>query len=95
MLKKCHVDDWVSAQREKKWHWAGHLARRTDSRWSSLLLKFQPRCGHRNRGHPVKRWCDDIIHFFVTRGYAKDAWMDVAQDRDRWIALESDYVQQQ
>eukprot|EP00973_Karenia_brevis_P066770 9283285-Karenia_brevis.AAC.1 len=25
-LKKCNLDDWVAAQKRKKWRWAGHVA---------------------------------------------------------------------
>eukprot|EP00973_Karenia_brevis_P019315 2647724-Karenia_brevis.AAC.1 len=93
MLKKCNLDDWVTAQKRKKFRWAGHLARRADKRWSTTLLRFQPLHGYRDRGHPVKRWADDINRLFMSKGYAKDAWLDIAQDRERWTSFEEEFIQ--
>ena len=45
---------WVEEQRRRKWHWAGHVARRTDGRWARLLLDWRPP-GHRRRGRPDTR----------------------------------------
>ena len=36
-LKRAGIDDWVVAQRRRKFKWAGHVARRTDGRWCTLI----------------------------------------------------------
>eukprot|EP00973_Karenia_brevis_P044718 6192349-Karenia_brevis.AAC.1 len=47
-------DDWVTAQRRRKWRLAGHTARRDDGRWSLQVASWTPGHGHRARGHPKK-----------------------------------------
>ena len=37
-MGKLRLEDWITAQRRRKYRWAGHVARREDSRWSTLLL---------------------------------------------------------
>jgi hypothetical protein len=31
-----------------KWHWAGHVSRRTDSRWGKRVLEWRPRLDKRS-----------------------------------------------
>ena len=45
-LRATGLDDWVVAQRKRNWAFAGHVARRTDMRWSSHLLKWCPQDGY-------------------------------------------------
>ncbi|CAH0731533.1 unnamed protein product, partial [Brenthis ino] len=59
-----------------KWKWAGHVARRTDGRWSRSVLEWRPRLGQRSVGRPAARWTDDL------RKVAGSGWMQAAQDRD-------------
>ncbi|CAH2218440.1 jg4419 [Pararge aegeria aegeria] len=40
------------AQRVSKSQWVGHIARRTDGRWDSKVLEWQPRTGKRSVGRP-------------------------------------------
>ena len=40
--QKAGVKDWVREQRRRKWHWAGHVARRWDGKCSHTLLEWQP-----------------------------------------------------
>ena len=94
-LRRIGLDDWVTAQRKKKWYWAGHLARRTDGRWSTKLVTWCPSQGARHQGHPRKRWVDDLDAFFLLNGaLPKGSWVHVAQDRDLWRSLEADFVRQ-
>eukprot|EP00973_Karenia_brevis_P090885 12404833-Karenia_brevis.AAC.1 len=51
-LKRAGLEDWVRAVRRKQWRWAGHLARRTDGRWSTKVLSWTPTDGYRHQGHP-------------------------------------------
>jgi len=53
LAHKHGLQDWVDAQRSRKWRLAGHIARRTDGRWSTKLLTWSP-TGHRSQGHPMK-----------------------------------------
>jgi hypothetical protein len=43
-----------------KWHWAGHISRRTDNRWGKRVLEWRPRLGKRSVGRPQARWSDDL-----------------------------------
>eukprot|EP00973_Karenia_brevis_P009437 1273701-Karenia_brevis.AAC.1 len=50
--------------------------------------------GCRNRGHPRKRWSDDLDAFFGAQGLPRDSWKNVAQSRDTWHNLEDSFVAQ-
>ena len=93
-LGKAGVDDWVAAQRRRKWRLAGHTARRQDGRWSETLLDWEPICGHRSRGHPPKRWTNDLdAFFFHLDGVPRWIWKATAQDREKWQVLEDSFVE--
>ena len=88
------VDDWVTAQRRRKWRLAGHTARRQDGRWSEKFLDWEPFCGHRPRGHPPKRWTNDLDAFsFHLDGAPRWIWKAAAQNRDKWQELEDRFVE--
>ena len=68
------------------------MARRTGGRWSSKLLSWTPQ-GRRRRGHPCKRWSDDLDAYFNRRdGSPKGCWLHVAQSRELWQSMEDGYV---
>ena len=51
----------------------------------------------RNRGRPFLRWVDDINDFIAVAlgddSQGKfDTWAAVAQEREKWAALEQDYI---
>eukprot|EP00973_Karenia_brevis_P005864 799323-Karenia_brevis.AAC.1 len=52
-FSKVAQDDWITAQRRRKFRFAGHVARREDARWDTTLLNWTPE-GRRKRGHPPK-----------------------------------------
>ena len=83
------VVDWVVEQRRRKWRWAGHVARRKDGRWTRWMLDWQPLRGIRAPGRPVTRWEDSLVNFMRGRG---QSWVQLAEDRDAWAALEDEYV---
>lgn len=91
-LRKCQIDDWVTAVRRKKWRWAGHLARREDGRWATKMLTWIPEHGKRRRGRPCKRWSDELTAFFCWGPMAAGSWVEVAQSRECWKALEEEFV---
>lgn len=85
--KKTGIRDALEHARRMKWKWAGHLARYTDHRWSTLVTQWQgPAYGSRRRGRPNKRWVDGI------RAVAGDSWLNVALDRDEWLKLEEAFT---
>ena len=94
-LGKASIDDWVVAQRRRKWRLAGHTARRDDNRWSKTLLGWEPPYSNRGRGHPCKRWTSDLdAYFYYLDGTPRWVWKAVALNRERWQALEERFVSQ-
>eukprot|EP00973_Karenia_brevis_P025244 3482036-Karenia_brevis.AAC.1 len=84
-LRHCSMEDWIVCQRRRKWKLAGHLARRVDGRWSTRLLAWVPVGGRRHRGHPVKRWRDDVEEFLhKVLDVPKGAWTELAMHSDMW-----------
>ena len=49
-MDKVSVPDWAEEQRRRKWRWCGHVARRTDGRWTKRVLEWQP-SGAKKQGH--------------------------------------------
>ena len=82
------VADWATEQRRRKWRWAGHVARRTDGRWTTWMLDWQPVGGFRAPGRPMARWEDVLVSFMQGRGRSGQ----LAQDRDCWSALEDEFA---
>ena len=82
-------EDWVRTYRKRKWRFAGAVATRTDSRWSTAAARW--RCTYavgRERGHPKLRWTDAIVK------YAGGDWYNIASDVSLWACLEEGFVAQ-
>ncbi|CAH2237130.1 jg23269 [Pararge aegeria aegeria] len=86
--RRTRVTDIAQRVAKLKWKWAGHIARRTDGRWGSMMLEWRPRTGKRSVGRPPTRWTDDI------KRVAESRWKQAAQDRGFWNSLQKTYVQQ-
>ena len=69
-LAKARVPDWNEEQRKRKWKWAGHVARREDSRWSTTMIQWNPKGGRRRVGAQHRRWADDVDSYVA----AKTEW---------------------
>ena len=93
ILRSLRMDDWVQAQRRRKWTYAGHIMRREDSRWSNALLTWLPEHGFRTRGRPKIRWAQVFDNFFkLSLGVETGSWMMIAAERTEWKTLEADFV---
>ena len=66
--------------------WAGHAARMGEGRGVHRVLMGKPE-GKRPLGRPRRRWEDNIKMDLQEAGGGCKAWMELAQDRDRWRAL--------
>ena len=90
-MEKAHVSDWVEAAKKSTWTLAGHFSRRTDQRWSTSILDWEPEGGKRNVGKPPKPWRDDIEEYTASRADALQPelaepvyWRLLAEARDDW-----------
>ena len=90
--QRAKVSDWVRAQKKQSFLWAGHLARRTDGRWSHAVLTWTPEGGSRKVGHPKKRWIDSIKTFLHTHLGITD-WIAAAADRETWARWAQEYAE--
>ena len=99
-MTKMNIEDWVSRQLRLKYRWAEHIARRTDNRWSKVLLEWQPARGPkfgdagvgRQRGRPKTRWEDCLIDFFAA--HRLDSWQMIAKCRTTWEGFEDEFCKQ-
>jgi len=66
--------------------WAGHVARMGEDRGVHRVLGGKPE-GKSLLGRPRRRWEDNIKMDLQEVGGAREDWMELAQDRDRWRAL--------
>ena len=75
---KYGIKSWEAQFRLRKLRWAGHVARLPNERWAKVLLVWQLADGtHRRvRGHPRKRWSDELD--------VLGDWMVLAQEREDW-----------
>ena len=90
---KLGIKSWLELQRRRKHQWAGHLARRTDGRWSFQMLDWQPEGGPRQGGlgpgrrqaRPKKRWEDELNdHVRRLTGDETVHWRMFTGDREAW-----------
>ncbi|KAJ4444244.1 hypothetical protein ANN_06035 [Periplaneta americana] len=65
--------------------WAGHVARKGESRNAYRVLVGRPE-GKRPLGRPRRRWEDNIKMDLREVGYDGRDWINLAQDRDQWRA---------
>ena len=68
--------------------WAGHVARMGERRGVHWVLVGKPE-GKRPLGRPRRRWEDNIKMDLHEVGGGCGEWMELAQDKDRWLALVS------
>ena len=87
LRRRTGVTDEINQIRKLKWNWAGHVARKSDRRWTKRLLEWRPRLDKRSKGRPPTRWTDDLRRFAGN-------WIQKAQDRKEWAEIGEAYVQQ-
>ena len=68
--------------------WAGHVARMGEKRGVYRVLVRKPE-GKRPLGRPRRRWEDNIKMDLQEVGCGGMDWIELAQDRDSWLALVS------
>ena len=66
--------------------WAGHVARKGERRSVYRILVRKP-VRKRPPGRPRNRWEDNIKMDLQEVGCGGMDWIELAQDRDRWLAL--------
>jgi hypothetical protein len=64
----------------------GHVARKGERRGVYRVLVGKP-VGKRPLGRPRHRWEDNIKMDLQEVGWGDMDWIDLAQDRGRWLAL--------
>ncbi|VDL84639.1 unnamed protein product [Nippostrongylus brasiliensis] len=75
---------------EAKHHFAGHLMRRTDGRWSTSTVRWEPLDKKRPAGRPPLRWHDSLAHHNNIRTpnprpiKVLTHWATLTQDRTKW-----------
>ena len=97
--RRLNIEDWVTAQRRKHYRWAGHIARRDDQRWTTLILDWEPEGGRlqggagkgRIQARPRRRWEDGLMQYYAQFGIT---WREVAWNRDEWRAHEDAFCKQ-
>jgi hypothetical protein len=87
-MEKAGVEEWTKAVRKRIWWLAGHVARRTDSRWSTSLLDWTPAAGARRVGHQLKRWADDIDRRMSQLQVQRGEWRIYTACRQEWAAMQ-------
>jgi hypothetical protein len=78
----------VGVVKSRRMRWAGHVAHMGDERGVYRVLVGKPE-GKRPLGRPRRRWEDDSKMDVQEVGGCRGDWMELAQDRDRWLALVS------
>ena len=78
--------DIIWAMKSRRMRWVGHVARMEEGRDVHKVLVGKPE-GKRPLGRPSCRWEDNIQMNLQEVGCGGMAWIELAQDRDRWWAL--------
>ena len=72
--------------KSRRMRWAGHVARMGEGREVRRVLVGKPE-GKRPLERPRRRWEDNIKMDLQEVGAGCGDWMELAQDRNRWLAL--------
>jgi hypothetical protein len=92
--EKTDIREWEVAHLEKKWHWAGHVARRSatgwlyqvttwrDSHWQALATDLGAARPIRPSKRRWMKWEDPIRRHCAAEGLGQ--WTNFAEDRQRW-----------
>ena len=78
----------VRVVKSRRIRWAEHVARMVEGRGVYRVLVGKPE-GKRPLGRPRRRWEDNIKMDLQAVGGVCGAWLELAEDRDRWRALVS------
>ena len=78
----------VRVIKSRRMRWARHVARMEEGRGVHKVLMGKLE-GKRPLGRPRRRWEDNIKLDLQEVGRGCGDWMELAQDRDRWLALVS------
>ena len=84
---------WDQHAKDLKWHWAGHVARRSASEWIWRVTFWRDREWTEAVGEQAQRplrrrpgrWCrweDEVHKASASLGWRR--WHDTAQDREKW-----------
>ena len=98
-LDKANVEEWTTLRRRRLWRWAGHVARRTDHRWSTTVLNWTPQGGAkqqqtgrgRAQSRPKRRWEDELDEFWEKKGASQGFWRVFAGNREEWAACKDEF----
>ncbi|PZC84828.1 hypothetical protein B5X24_HaOG203818 [Helicoverpa armigera] len=85
--KRTNLSDALTFSLQRKWRWAGHVARYDENRWPLRVQKWMGPRGSRARGRPNTRWADDIVKT------AGRGWLETAKDKEKWKSLEEAFTQ--
>jgi hypothetical protein len=72
--------------KSRRMRWAWHVARKGERRNAYSILVEKPE-GRRPLGRPRRRWLDNIKMDLREIGWNGMDWINLAQDRDQWMAL--------
>ena len=72
--------------KSRRMRWTGHVAGMGEGRVVHRVLVGKPE-GKRPLGRPRHRWDDNIKMDLQEVGGSCGDWMELARDRDRWLAL--------
>ncbi|KAJ4439199.1 hypothetical protein ANN_07316 [Periplaneta americana] len=76
--------DIIRNIKSRRLRWAEHVARMGESRNAYRVLVGRPE-GKRSLGRPKRTWEDNIKMDLKETGYDARDWINLAQDRDRWL----------
>jgi hypothetical protein len=76
----------VRLVKSRRMRWAEHLMRMEEGRDVHRVLVGKPE-GKKPLGKPRRRWEDNIKTHLQKVGGGCGDWMELAQDRDKWLAL--------
>jgi hypothetical protein len=77
----------VRVVKSRRMRWAGQVARVGENRGVYRVLVGKPE-GKRPLGRPRRRWEDNIKMDLQEVEGGRGDWMELAQERDRWRALD-------
>jgi transcription termination factor 2 len=90
-MKQYVLESIIRMIKSRRMRWAGHVARMGETRNAYRILVGKPE-GRRPLGRPRRMWVDNIKMNLGEIEWDGRDWIELAQDRDQWMALVSTVI---
>ena len=96
-MKTARIQCWIKTHRRMRWRLATRMTSLPEEKWIVKAAEWNPELSTKNRtyrsiGGPRRRWEDEINEFHMSENVEDNAWIEAAQNRERYRIMEKDFA---